>query len=110
MIVWKRIEDEYLADIYYSLQVDDTEIAYLWYDYFSKKWFLSPSVFKEFVNKKSYRDYGVSEKDISEVQFKALLDLQEDFNKIMYECNSYGDAISELVTRHLQEELYNNEN
>ena len=50
MIYWKKIEDEYLTDVYYSLQTEnETELAYLWYDYFSKKWFLSPSIFKEYI-------------------------------------------------------------
>ncbi len=107
MIVWKKIEDEYLVDIYYSLLINDVEIADLWYDYLSNKWFLNPSVFKDLISKKSYREYTTSEEDTKQVKFKALLDLQVDFNKIMYDCNSYGEEISNLVTKCLQEEIYN---
>lgn len=109
MIYWKKVEDEYLTDVYYSLQTEnETELAYLWYDYFSKKWFLSPSVFKEYVSKKTYRDYGISEKDIEEIQLKATLDFQADLNKVLCDCSTYCDEITNLVNRHLMEELYEN--
>ena len=104
-IIWKKIEDEYLADIYYSLRMEDNEIAYLWYDYFSKKWFLSPTIYKDVISKKAYRDYGVTEEDIKELQFKAMLDLQVDLNKIVVECSNYSESISNLVSMYLKEEV-----
>ena len=96
MIYWKKIEDEYLTDVYYSLQTEnETELAYLWYDYFSKKWFLSPSIFKEYILKRTYHNYGIT-------------DLQSDFNKILCDCGTYCDEISNFINKYLMEEIYEN--
>lgn len=111
MIYWKKVEDEFLTDVYYSLQLENgNEIAYLWYDAILKKWFLSPTMFKEYVRKQSYNKYGISDKDVNEVQFKALLDLQEDYNKVVYTCNNVSEELGSLITRCLQKEVYANEN
>lgn len=107
MIYWKKIEDEYLTDVYYSLQTEnETELAYLWYDYFSKKWFLSPSVFKEYITKRTYHNYGITDEDVSKIQFQAITDLQSDFNKILCDCGTYCDEISNFINKYLMEEIY----
>lgn len=107
MVIWKKVEDEYLTDVYYSLIINDKELAYLWYDYYSKKWFLSPTIFKEYISKKAYKNFGISEKDINEVQFNAALDLLKDLNDIMYDCEQYCEAINNFINKHLQEEICN---
>ena len=108
---WIKIEDEYLCDIYYSLECDGVEIADLWYDYYSSKWFLNPRIFQGCIEKRSYKEYTIEE--IEDVQFRAILDLQASFNKIGYECFEYSNAITDYVEIYLQkimEEEKANEN
>lgn len=96
MMKWKKIEDEYLSD-YYSLQVNEIEIAYLWYDCCSKKWILSPTIFETIIPKKVYK---IPSNDIRMAQFKALLDLQTSFIKIANECSTYEKEIDSYINKY----------
>lgn len=98
---WVKIEDEFLCDIYYSLKYEDLELADLWYDYYSEKWFLNPRIFQGYIEKKSYKEYNIEQ--VEDVQFRAILDLQAGFNKVGYECFKYSNAITDYVEKYLHE-------
>lgn len=101
---WVEVNDESLGT-YYSLRNEfDKEIAYMWF--FDKHWSLTPTIYKDSVKKRLYLNY--KETDLKEVQFRAVLDIQSDLCRIGNECFSYADAISDYVSKYLEE--LNNEN
>ena len=107
--MWKKIEDEYLCDVYYTLEYIDNDtvedIVDLWFDYYSKKWCFSAKIFNGLIPKKYYKEYGL--KDVEEVQFRAVLDLQAELNTIMYKAYEIGEEISNYVTLYLENNVYN---
>lgn len=110
---WKKIEDEYLCDVFYTLEYqnskDETEdIVDLWFDYYSKKWCFSAKIFNNMIPKKYYKEYAL--KDVEEVQFRAVLDLQAELNKIMYDSYDISNEISNYVALYLESTLNKDSN
>lgn len=110
---WKKIEDEYLCDVYYTLEYqnqdgDIEEIVDLWFDYYAQKWYFNAKIFNDLIPKRFYKEYGL--KDVEEVQFRAVLDLQAELNKIMYKAYNISEEISNYISLYLENNMHNKEN
>lgn len=104
---WNKVEDEYLCDIYYILerQTDEgwEEIADLWFDYYSKNWYFHIKLFNGLIPKKFYKGYGL--KDVEDVQFHAVLDLQAELNNIIYESYDISNEICDYISFYLEQNM-----
>lgn len=102
---WIKKNDEALKK-YYSLRDDkNNELAYMYFH--DGCWSFVPTchILQEILGKKFYRIY--TEKEIKDAQFHAMLDIQSKLNILANICVNYSNAISDYVTKYLEE--FNNE-
>lgn len=100
-------KDDKVLNKYYSLRDDeDKELAYIYFH--DDCWSFTPTchILQEILGKKFYRIY--TEKEVKDAQFHAMLDIQSKLNMFVNICANYSNAISDYVTKYLEE--FNNEN
>ena len=96
---WEEIEDEAFNGTIYSLKNDNNkELIWLYYD--TNRWVIC---FTDYTPIKEIRHYRLNEDDLKDAKFRAILELQYEFDKKAREYFEYCDCISEMAIEHLQD-------
>ena len=97
---WIESTDTFSDIPVYSL-VDENDFELIWFYYEEniKKWVVTLNV-----PKKETVYYNIeNKKDIKDVKFRAILELQYKLEEISKEYFNYCDSISKMVIKHLKE-------
>ena len=97
---WKKIEDELFNGEVWSLFDDNNnELVWLYYDENSDRWVVC---FTANTPIKEIRHYRLDKNNEEDVKFRAILELQYEFDKKAKEYFKYCDCISEMSIEYIQ--------
>lgn len=98
---WKEVEEDELFNSKIWSLIDDNnkELIWIYYNDDAKRWvvcFTSNTPIKE------AKHYRLNKEDIEDVKFRAILELQYEFDKKAREYFEYCDCISEMFIEYIQ--------